>query len=141
MLENAGRFIDRHTMVWMRKLDVPVARVWEAVSTKQGLDKWWMCPVEIDLRPGGAFSHHWENTITDYKDGTRFTGHYTDGQMDGTFTGYYADDGILEQTFQMGKKINARWLNTSTQTKSETASAPIGGYIDPQMVTSIKVTF
>ena len=69
MLENAGRFIDPHTMVWMRKLDVPVARVWEAVSAKQGLEKWWIVrSVEIDLRPGGAFSHHWENTITDYKE-------------------------------------------------------------------------
>jgi len=63
MLENAGRFIDSHTMVWIRKLDVPVAQVWEAVSTKQGLEEWWMGrSVEIDLRPGGAFSHHWEST-------------------------------------------------------------------------------
>ena len=59
MLENAGRFIDSHTMVWIRKLDAPVAQVWEAVSTKQGLEEWWMGrSVEIDLRPGGAFSHH-----------------------------------------------------------------------------------
>jgi uncharacterized protein YndB with AHSA1/START domain len=68
LFENAGRFIGRHAMVWIRKLDVPVAQVWEAVSTKQGLDQWWMCPVEIDLRPGGAFSHWWENTISDLKE-------------------------------------------------------------------------
>ena len=71
MFENAGRFIDRHAMVWIRKLDVSVEQVWKAVSTKQGLDEWWMCPVEIDLRPGGAFSHHWENTIMDLKEHAR----------------------------------------------------------------------
>lgn len=65
---NAGRFIDRRTMVWIRKFDAPVAIVWTAVSTKQGLDEWWMRPVEIDLRAGGKFSHHWENTITDLKE-------------------------------------------------------------------------
>lgn len=68
LFENAGRFIDRHAMVWIRKVDVPVTQVWEAVSTKQGLDAWWMCPVEIDLRPGGAFAHHWENMITALKE-------------------------------------------------------------------------
>ncbi len=35
------------------------------MSTKEGLDEWWICPVEIDLRPGGVFAHHWKNTITD----------------------------------------------------------------------------
>jgi len=68
LYQNAGRFIDPHTMVWTRLLDAPVARVWEAVSTKQGLDAWWLCPVEIDLRPGGKFSHHWEDTIADLKE-------------------------------------------------------------------------
>ena len=67
-LENAGRFLDRHAMVWIRKLDLPASQVWEAVSTKQGLDAWWISPVEIDLRPSGAFSHHWGNTITDLKE-------------------------------------------------------------------------
>ena len=55
LYENAGKFINRFTMVWIRKLNVPIKHVWEAVSTKQGLDEWWMCPVEIDLQPGGAF--------------------------------------------------------------------------------------
>ena len=63
MYNNASRFIDHHTMVWMRKLSVPSAKVWETISTKDGLDNWWLCPVEIDLRIGGKFSHHWVNTI------------------------------------------------------------------------------
>ncbi len=65
---NAGRFINRQNMVWIRNLDVPVTKVWEAVSTKQGLDEWWITPVDIDLRLGGSFSHHWENTITGLKE-------------------------------------------------------------------------
>jgi uncharacterized protein YndB with AHSA1/START domain len=68
LFENAGRFIGRHAMVWIRKLDIPVTQVWQAVSTKQGLDKWWIRPVEIDLRPGGIFAHHWEDTIVDLKE-------------------------------------------------------------------------
>ena len=68
LVENAGRFVGRHAMVWTRGFDVPVEQVWEAISTKDGLDKWWITPVEIDLRVGGLFSHHWENTILDLKE-------------------------------------------------------------------------
>lgn len=68
MLRDAGRLVSHSSMVWIRKLDVPHSAVWEAVSTKKGLDRWWMAPVEIELRPGGKFSHHWENTISDLKE-------------------------------------------------------------------------
>jgi len=69
ILNDAGRFIDRHSMVWMRKLDAPIERVWEAVSTKDGLSKWFLVStIEIDLRPGGVFSHHWESRINDFKE-------------------------------------------------------------------------
>ena len=69
MEEAAGKFVDG-AMVWARKLDVPVERVWEAVSTKEGLSNWWMAgsPNEIDLRPGGLFQHHWKSTVTDFKE-------------------------------------------------------------------------
>tara|TARA_B100000315_G_scaffold246707_1_gene274344 strand:- start:874 stop:1635 length:762 start_codon:yes stop_codon:yes gene_type:complete len=69
MLGNAGRFIDRQSMVWMRKLGVPTERVWEAVSTKEGLENWWIVTtVETDLRPGGIFNHHWKDIINNYKE-------------------------------------------------------------------------
>ena len=69
MLRDAGRFIDRHSMVWMRWLDAPVNRVWEAVSTQEGISKWWIVDkVEFDLRPGGMFNHHWEDKINDFKE-------------------------------------------------------------------------
>ena len=62
--EDAGRLIDG-AMVWSRRLDVPVERVWEAMSTQDGLRQWWMpgAPNEIDLRVGGEFRHHWKSTI------------------------------------------------------------------------------
>jgi uncharacterized protein YndB with AHSA1/START domain len=72
MLKDAGRFIDGYCiMLWMRKLDAPIERVWEAVSTKEGLSKWWMrgSPNEIDLRAGGVFQHHWKSTVTEFKEG------------------------------------------------------------------------
>ena len=62
--ENAGRLIDG-AMVWTRRLDAPVERVWEAISTQAGLRQWWMpgAPNEIDLRVGGELRHHWKSTI------------------------------------------------------------------------------
>jgi uncharacterized protein YndB with AHSA1/START domain len=68
--EDAGRLIDG-AMVWSRRLDVPVERVWEAISTQEGLRQWWMpgAPNEIDLRVGGEFRHHWKSTIVGLSEG------------------------------------------------------------------------
>jgi hypothetical protein len=62
--DNAGKLVDG-AMVWTRRLDVPVERVWQAISTHDGLSQWWMpgSPNEIDLRLGGEFRHHWKSTI------------------------------------------------------------------------------
>ena len=64
MIGDAGRFIDRQCMVWTRLLSAPVATVWDAVSTKEGLNHWFLPTTTIELRPGGTFSHHWESRIT-----------------------------------------------------------------------------
>jgi uncharacterized protein YndB with AHSA1/START domain len=65
---NAGKVVGYRGMLWIRRFNVPVKAVWEAISTKEGLDKWWLIrSVEIDLRPGGLFRHHWTNTIRDFK--------------------------------------------------------------------------
>ena len=53
-------------MLWTRRWDVPLHSVWEAVSTKDGLDRWWLTrDATLDLRPGGRFEHHWTNTVRD----------------------------------------------------------------------------
>lgn len=67
-LADAGRLVDRHAMLWIRRLCTPIEVVWDTVSTIEGLKKWWIVPpAKFELRQGGAFHHHWSNTITDYK--------------------------------------------------------------------------
>jgi|TARA_B100000315_G_scaffold189448_1_gene179282 uncharacterized protein YndB with AHSA1/START domain len=67
-MANAGKVVGFSGMLWVRRLDVPVEDVWAAISTEEGLDKWWLTrSVEIDLRPGGLFRHHWTNTIREFK--------------------------------------------------------------------------
>ena len=69
LLADAGRVVGSRGMVWTRRFDVPVSDVWRAISTKEGLDQWWLIhDVEIDLKPGGIFKHHWTNTIGDFQD-------------------------------------------------------------------------
>ena len=70
LLADAGRLVDRHAMAWIRRVSAPVDRVWEAISTKDGLAGWWGMPVHVlELRVGGAFNHHWNNTVTAFKEG------------------------------------------------------------------------
>ena len=67
LIADAGHLVHRHAMVWIRRLDAPIEVVWQTVSTKEGLEKWWLVPPkEFELRPGGAFKHHWDNTISDF---------------------------------------------------------------------------
>ena len=55
-------------MVWLKRLSAPVERVWQTVSTKEGQEKWWLVPPkEFELRPGGVFQHHWDNTVASFR--------------------------------------------------------------------------
>jgi len=68
LVANAAKVVGLRGMLWIRRLNVPVKDVWKTISTKEGLDTWWLTrSVEIDLRPGGLFRHHWTNTIRDFK--------------------------------------------------------------------------
>lgn len=65
LLADAGRLIDRHAMAWMRRLNAPLDEAWQAISTADGLRRWWGMPIHrLELRVGGAFRHHWGNRIT-----------------------------------------------------------------------------
>lgn len=67
-MANAAKLVGFRSMLWIRRLDVPVEDVWTAISTKEGLDQWFLTgSVEIDLRPGGIFNHHWTNTIENFE--------------------------------------------------------------------------
>ena len=69
LLADAGRLVDRHAMVWTRQLNAPVATVWRLVSSSEGMAKWWLVPpTTFELRVGGAFRHHWENTVGDFRE-------------------------------------------------------------------------
>ena len=69
LLADAGRLVDRHAMAWIRRLNAPLDTVWETISTKDGLAKWWGMPIHaLELRVGGAFNHHWNNTVTAFKE-------------------------------------------------------------------------
>ncbi|MEM9805116.1 MAG: SRPBCC domain-containing protein [Cyanobacteria bacterium P01_D01_bin.56] len=68
-LDRAGRLVTDHAMCWVRYLQSPIEQVWQTVSTKKGLAKWWIVPPKVfDLRVGGLFSHHWDNRINSYKE-------------------------------------------------------------------------
>jgi len=68
ILANAGQLVDRHAMVWLRRLNAPIEQVWQTVSTKEGLEQWWVVPPSaFELRPGGVLKHHWDNTVLDYQ--------------------------------------------------------------------------
>ena len=68
-LDRAGRLITDHAMVWLRYLRSPVEQVWPVVSTKDGLETWWVAPPSVfELRVGGAFRHHWDNRITSFEE-------------------------------------------------------------------------
>ena len=70
ILSDSGRLVARHAMVWIRRLDAQVDEVWGLVSTLPGLAKWWIVPPTVlELRPGGTFKHHWENTVHDVRVG------------------------------------------------------------------------
>jgi uncharacterized protein YndB with AHSA1/START domain len=67
----AGRLADRHAMFWIRTLHAPLRDVWSMVSTQAGLERWWIVPPErFELRVGGEFRHHWNNTIADVREGS-----------------------------------------------------------------------
>ena len=68
-MADAGLLVERHAMVWMRRVEAPIDLVWAAISTKEGLARWWVVPPsKFELRRGGAFDHHWSNIIVDWRD-------------------------------------------------------------------------
>lgn len=70
VLADAGRLVNRHAMAWIRRLSAPLDSAWAAISTADGLARWWGMPIHaLELRVGGAFNHHWSNTVTAFKEG------------------------------------------------------------------------
>lgn len=56
-MPHAGVFLARNIMSWSRRIDAPVERVWETVTQKEHLDKWYMKAHQTELWVGGK--HDW----------------------------------------------------------------------------------
>lgn len=84
LVANAGKVVGTRGMLWVRRLDVPIGEVWTAISTSESLGKWWIGKsVDLDLRAGGLFRHHWTNSVRDFreKEYIDFVGIPGDGAM------------------------------------------------------------
>jgi len=71
ILANAGYLVDTHAMCWVRNLQSPLDEAWRAVSTLEGLQKWWIvpgCTKTFELKPGGVFAHHWTNEVQRFQE-------------------------------------------------------------------------
>lgn len=53
----AQQFDGRPALRFFRRMNVPIDRVWELVSTRDGLAAWFPCPVTIDGLHAGAAMH------------------------------------------------------------------------------------
>jgi uncharacterized protein YndB with AHSA1/START domain len=51
-----GTFIDRYTFRYEREYPHPPERVWEAITTAEHMDAWFMPRNKIEAKPGGRFA-------------------------------------------------------------------------------------
>jgi uncharacterized protein YndB with AHSA1/START domain len=70
---------DRQLLTFDRILRHPPEKVWEALTTPEGISRWWQSDAEIEPRVGGRFDlrfrefdHRMTGTITDYAPPSRF---------------------------------------------------------------------
>ena len=63
---NVGRFLSDNKMVWERRFSAQPERLWEAISTKDGLSRWFM-PTRYEIAVHGRFSFDggWEGTVSE----------------------------------------------------------------------------
>jgi|TARA_B100000315_G_scaffold47963_1_gene42692 uncharacterized protein YndB with AHSA1/START domain/effector-binding domain-containing protein/ketosteroid isomerase-like protein len=66
-LADAGILIERHAMVWERRLNVPVEKVWEMLTTLEGLKQWWIYgpQTQFDFKLGVEL---WPGKVLDFKE-------------------------------------------------------------------------
>jgi len=51
-----ARFIDRHTIEFVRFYPHPIERVWRAVTDASEIAAWFFSPARVEARPGGAYA-------------------------------------------------------------------------------------
>ena len=64
-IANVGRFLSDNKMVWERQFSVEPERLWDAISTKDGLSHWFM-PTKYEIEVKGRFSFDggWEGIVS-----------------------------------------------------------------------------
>jgi uncharacterized protein YndB with AHSA1/START domain len=63
--EDLAQFVDRWTVRYVRLLSVPVPRVWEAVTTAEQMNLWFIPVVSLEARLGGRCSFSWGQAESD----------------------------------------------------------------------------
>ena len=65
-IATVGRFLSDSKMVWERQFSVEPERLWDAISTKDGLSHWFM-PTKYETEVTGRFSFDggWEGTVSE----------------------------------------------------------------------------
>ena len=63
---NVGRFLSDNKMVWERQFSAHPERIWDAISTRDGLRRWFM-PTRYEIAVNGRFSFDggWEGTVSE----------------------------------------------------------------------------
>ena len=63
-------WLDKHTIRFSRQLSVDKDALWRAISTKAGLDSWFM-ETELELKIGGRYSFKdgWDGWISELQEG------------------------------------------------------------------------
>jgi uncharacterized protein YndB with AHSA1/START domain len=61
--QQLARFVDRNTLVYDRRYEHPIERVWEAVTTAEHLEAWMLPETRIDARLGGACAFGWGGPV------------------------------------------------------------------------------
>jgi hypothetical protein len=54
MRADAGRLVGLHGVVWLRRLEANVDRVWSTISTLEGLTRFWIAPAAPSSTTGST---------------------------------------------------------------------------------------
>lgn len=65
-IANVGRFLSDNKMIWERQFSAPPERLWGAISSRDGLSRWFM-PTRYEIAVNGRFSFDggWEGTVSE----------------------------------------------------------------------------
>ncbi|WP_134321991.1 SRPBCC family protein [Cumulibacter soli] len=63
---------DGPTLLLIRRLPHPVARVWEAITRPEELSQWYPCRIDLEPREGGRITFHFDDEVPEVSRVTEF---------------------------------------------------------------------